>query len=153
MNPFPPNDFPKNWAEIAKAVKTAAGLKCERCEQPHDVLSFHVLTVHHLDGDKGNNSRWNLAALCPTCKDKLNCRIRLGQIFTHYTKPVSDWFKPHLEGYLRELEKEKTGPIQYAFACAACGHCWQQSFDGATPTDARIKNCPVCGMAAFPQSR
>jgi hypothetical protein len=152
VNNYPPNDYPRNWKDIATAVKDAAGWKCERCEHPHDVATFHVLTVHHLDGNKANCAKWNLAALCQRCHLTIQGRIRMGQMFMREILPVSEWFKPHLEGYLLEMSKEKTGDVVYGFACNACGNCWNDTFDGSTPTHSRFRDCPVCGVTAFPQS-
>lgn len=61
------NDYPPDWPAIALAVKNAANWKCSHCGHPHDVASGHVLTVHHLDGDKANCAPSNLVALCQRC--------------------------------------------------------------------------------------
>jgi 5-methylcytosine-specific restriction endonuclease McrA len=99
------NDYPSNWREIAKAVKQANGWKCERCGHAHDVDTGHVLTVHHLDGDKSNCQRWNLSALCQRCHLKIQGRVKMRQLFFEEVLPVSDWFKPNLAGYLASLKQ------------------------------------------------
>ena len=70
--------YPDNWAEIALAVKEQAGWRCEHCGHPHDVVSGHVLTVHHLDGDPANCALENLVALCqPACASHADRRCHL----------------------------------------------------------------------------
>ena len=89
------NDYPDNWAEIAQRIKAHAGWRCERCDTANDFDTRHVLTVHHLDGDKSNCAEWNLAALCQRCHLKIQARVemRQGYMFEH-----SDWMKPHVDG-------------------------------------------------------
>ena len=57
--------YPENWTSLAYCVKREAGFRCEKCGSPS--VPRHVLTVHHLDGDKSNCSRENLVALCQVC--------------------------------------------------------------------------------------
>ena len=61
------NDYPQDWDDISRRIKDAAGWKCERCKHDHDPQSGHILTTHHLDGNKANCEDWNLAALCQRC--------------------------------------------------------------------------------------
>jgi hypothetical protein len=107
------NDYPPDWPAIAAAIKSAAGWKCERCKHPHDTPAGFMLTVHHLDGCKNNCEAWNLAALCQRCHLAIQGRIRMGQGFFEVILPVSDWFKPHLAGYL-DSEKWKSQPKETA---------------------------------------
>ena len=93
--------YPDNWKEIADRIKTAAGWICERCKHAHCVESGHVLTVHHLDGNKANCSDWNLAALCQRCHLKIQGRVKMDQGFFEALLPVSEWFRPHLAGFLK----------------------------------------------------
>ena len=100
--PFPNSVYPAEWDLIAEAVKDRAGWKCIRCQHPHDVASGHVLTVHHLDGDKGNCQWWNLLALCQRCHLKIQGKLRnidQGFLFEH-----SDWLKPYLEARTAHLQ-------------------------------------------------
>ena len=96
--------YPDNWPEIATEIKDRSAWTCERCNHPHDVPSGHVLTVHHLDGNKSNCADWNLAALCQRCHLKIQGRVKMHQLFMTDIIPVSEWFKPHLEGYLESLK-------------------------------------------------
>lgn len=98
--------YPDNWSEIAKRIKNAAKWKCERCDHPHDTESWHILTVHHLDGNKSNCEDWNLAALCQRCHLQIQQTIKMDQTFMEEVVEVSGWFKPHYEGYLKSLVDE-----------------------------------------------
>ena len=93
------NDYPGDWEEIAHSIKDAAEWQCERCKHHHDVDSGHVLTVHHLDGDKANCRKWNLAALCQRCHLKIQGRVnwRQGYMFQH-----AEWMRPHVEGAIAD---------------------------------------------------
>ena len=55
-----------------------------------------VLTVHHLDGNKGNSAWWNLAALCQVCHLQIQGKVKMEQIFM---MEHSEWFKPYVAGY------------------------------------------------------
>jgi len=98
------NTYPTDWPAIATKIKDAAGWRCERCQHPHDLESGHVLTVHHLDGNKANCATWNLTALCQRCHLKIQGRVKMNQLFFAEITGVSDWFKPHLAGYLESVK-------------------------------------------------
>lgn len=89
-------DYPSDWKAIAKAVKDAAGWKCERCGHDHDPATGHTLTVHHLDNRKDNCRDWNLAALCQKCHLHIQGKVRMERVwmFEH-----SEWFKWRAAGY------------------------------------------------------
>jgi len=61
------NNYPPNWPYIAFIVKKAASFSCENCGHPNDFSTSHVLTVHHIDGNKANCNFKNLVALCQRC--------------------------------------------------------------------------------------
>ena len=70
--PIDRSRYPPNWDEISRAVRLAAGNRCQWCgaanHQPHPVTrSRVVLTVAHLDDNPMNNRPENLAALCQRC--------------------------------------------------------------------------------------
>lgn len=90
------NDYPKNWKAIAKRIKDAVNWRCERCDHPNDLESGHVLTVHHLDGDKANCEDWNLAALCQRCHLHIQAKVVFHQ---DYYFPHTPWMKRHVEAY------------------------------------------------------
>jgi 5-methylcytosine-specific restriction endonuclease McrA len=88
--------YPENWKWLSKQVIADAGDKCELCYAPNGVTIVRwtkqyvypwterqgvlnegketkiVLTVHHIDGDKANNSKQNLIALCQKCHLRLD---------------------------------------------------------------------------------
>jgi hypothetical protein len=65
---------------------------------PHGTVEAHwrILTVHHLDGDKGNCRWWNLASLCQRCHLEIQCKVHMDR---RWLKPHSDWFKPYVAGF------------------------------------------------------
>jgi len=74
--PVDPRDYHPRWDRIATAVKQRAGWKCELCGEVHG-LDDVVLTVHHRDGNPGNNRRSNLIALCARCHLAAHRRARV----------------------------------------------------------------------------
>lgn len=89
-------EYPADWEAIAKAVKDAAGWKCVRCGHPHVPSIGRTLTVHHLDGHKGNCRWWNLPALCQACHLSIQGRVNLAQAYLHEHTP---WFRPYVAGF------------------------------------------------------
>jgi hypothetical protein len=82
--PIDYNDYPCDWKLISKAVIRLAKDKCELCNaenyKPHwKTKSKVILTVHHIDGDKYNCSKYNLIALCQRCHLKLDLEKHLGK--------------------------------------------------------------------------
>ena len=77
-------DYLANWTEIARAVKQAAGYRCNRCDRQclpaansyrHLDLSLRralSAQVHHLDGNPSNNHSSNLVVLCAGCHLRLH---------------------------------------------------------------------------------
>jgi 5-methylcytosine-specific restriction endonuclease McrA len=64
--------YPKDWKKISKAVIEKAGNRCKLCNaknhEPHwKTGSEVVLTVHHIQDDLYNCSKYNLIALCQRC--------------------------------------------------------------------------------------
>ena len=97
------SEYPENWPEIAKQVKDECGGKCERCDHAHDPAAGYCFTVHHLDANKANCERWNLAGLCQRCHLYMQ-PVDMNQMLFDFVQ-VSKWFEPHLAGY-RESRKE-----------------------------------------------
>ncbi len=93
--------YAENQKEIHTALKEKWAWKCERCGHPHDRESGHVLTVHHLDGNKSNNAEWNLACLCQKCHLSVQGKVFLPQF---YMFEHSAWFEPHVEGYYKAIK-------------------------------------------------
>ncbi len=90
------NDYPPDWLNIATEVKNEAKWLCVRCEHPNEWDTAHVLTVHHLDGDKANCEWWNIPALCQRCHLSIQGRVNMGQ---GWAMPHSGWFLPYVAGY------------------------------------------------------
>lgn len=57
---------------------------------------WRILTVHHLDGDKGNCRWWNLVALCQRCHLEIQGKVRMER---RWLRPHSAWFRPYVAGY------------------------------------------------------
>jgi hypothetical protein len=93
-------NYPINWPEISKSVKDAAGWKCVRCGEPHNVPAGFMLTVHHLDMNPANNAWWNTVPLCQGCHLHIQAKVVLEQpwMFEH-----TDWFKPYVAGYYASI--------------------------------------------------
>ena len=89
-------EYPDDWPEIAKRVKEAAGWRCIRCGHPNDRETWHVLTVHHINGDKSDCRWFNCAALCQRCHLSIQGRVDPDQ---PYFLEHSDWFKPYVAGF------------------------------------------------------
>lgn len=92
----PRGEYPGDWAEIAAAVKEAAGWRCVRCGHPHSREGWRILTVHHLSGDKADVRWFNLVALCQRCHLRVQGKVDLERpwVLDH-----SEWFQPYVAGY------------------------------------------------------
>jgi len=89
-------EYPPDWREISYSVKAEHRWKCERCGHPDDRAAGYLLTVHHLDGNKSNCERWNLAALCQRCHLSVQARVDFTQ---GYSGPHSLWMAVHVVTY------------------------------------------------------
>jgi hypothetical protein len=83
--PMDPKDYPKSWPKISWEVRARAAGRCEctgecedgkggfdRCPSLNGGQCLTskgkvVLTVHHLNGNKRDNRRRNLKAMCQAC--------------------------------------------------------------------------------------
>lgn len=101
------NDYPPEWPEIAQRIKEAAGWRCERCNHKNDVATGHVLTVHHLNGDKAQCEDWNLAALCQRCHLHIQAKVDFHQ---DYFFPHTPWMLKHVLAY-NEWAKKNAQPL------------------------------------------
>jgi 5-methylcytosine-specific restriction endonuclease McrA len=95
------SEYPPNWKQISHAIIERANNKCELCGAPNNQIIFRpnkkhasmfdrtwyyngeicdhmgnltkiILTVHHIDSNKENNSPLNLIALCQRCHLRLD---------------------------------------------------------------------------------
>jgi len=106
-------EYPPDWDEIAERIKKKNKYRCEICGHKHDPQNGYCLTVHHLDRDPQNNEEYNLVSGCQRCHLRLEAHAKRLEkrgetIFSQSWFPSKlreivyvDWFKPHLEGYLR----------------------------------------------------
>ena len=74
--------YPENWEWIRSCILARAGNRCELCGaengKPHwKTGSKVVLTIAHLDQDRENNKKYNLAALCQRCHNKIDLPYRI----------------------------------------------------------------------------
>jgi hypothetical protein len=104
--------YPADWKAISRRVRDEAGDRCVRCGHPSDrpgrIVACdeacrhepddrqRMLTVHHLDGDKGNVRWWNLLALCQVCHLQIQARVAPERpwLFDH-----TPWFRPFVAGF------------------------------------------------------
>ena len=75
--PMKREEYPENWEWLSKQVRARNGGKCELCDATNGKVHWKtgskvVLTVHHIDGDKMNNSEQNLISLCQRCHLRLD---------------------------------------------------------------------------------
>lgn len=89
-------EYTEDWPEIARQTKEDAGWRCIRCDHPHDPPNGYTLTVHHLNGDKGDNVWFNRAALCQRCHLSIQSRVVMDRM---WMLEHSDWFKPYAAGH------------------------------------------------------
>ena len=100
MNKFT-GKYPPEWTkELRQQIREEADNKCERCGHPHDPQNGYALTVHHLDNNKSNCARWNLAALCQRCHLHIQGKVFLPQF---YMFEHTAWIVPHVRGYYESL--------------------------------------------------
>ena len=64
---FKENSYKKNGKYIIKPLFKLRGRKCECCGLEEWLGKSINLEVHHIDGDRTNNSLENLQLLCPNC--------------------------------------------------------------------------------------
>ena len=88
------NDYNPDGAEKRREARERAGNKCIRCGSPS--VPGRILTTHHFDGDKANDSWWNLLALCQVCHLQIQGRVdpEIPWFLEH-----SDWLKPYVAGF------------------------------------------------------
>jgi 5-methylcytosine-specific restriction endonuclease McrA len=64
----PLNTYGPDFSQVSRRVRAAVQFKCEDCEFDCSLPSLQkYLHVHHLDGDKSNDTRDNLRAICLEC--------------------------------------------------------------------------------------
>lgn len=88
------NDYNADGKEKRRQAREAAGNKCIRCGSPS--VPGRILTTHHFDGNKANDSWWNLLALCQVCHLVIQGRVdpEVPWFLEH-----SEWIKPYVAGF------------------------------------------------------
>ena len=68
-DPWGSAGYTRDWEEVSRKKRERAGHVCEECGV--DLSRHkHLLHVHHVDGQKGNNRDENLKVLCADCHRK-----------------------------------------------------------------------------------
>lgn len=75
---FTLNSYKKNGKSTAKALIDLRGHKCECCGLTEWLNQPINLEVHHIDGDRTNNTLENLQLLCPNCHSYTSTFARKG---------------------------------------------------------------------------
>ena len=115
QNEVPVGKYPASWKLISRTVKEEAEWRCERCQHVHGPAAGYTLTVHHLIPEKFLSERWNLASLCQRCHLRMHGRrIDLYQTFMFNIIPPSEWFIPHLTGFLNWYERKKQNDTNHS---------------------------------------
>jgi hypothetical protein len=67
----PLNNYPADWNQISRRERTLADWTCQRCRRKLSGNgSERFLDVHHVNGNRSDNSRSNLKVLCVACHAK-----------------------------------------------------------------------------------
>lgn len=93
------HDGPIRWRDgdgpwLSEEHTPRAGVGVARGWTVH--ARWRILTVHHLNGVKGDCRWWNLAALCQRCHLTIQGRVVMERV---YVFEHSDWFKPYAAGW------------------------------------------------------
>lgn len=88
------NTYNDDGREQRRLARERAGNKCIRCGSPS--VPGRILTTHHFNGDKSNDSWWNLLALCQVCHLQIQGKVdpEIPWMFEH-----SAWLKPFVAGF------------------------------------------------------
>jgi len=69
--PTDENGYTLNWSELSKIVRELRSFTCEECKINLNTDKYY-LEVHHIDGNKINNSIINLKVLCVRCHSEVD---------------------------------------------------------------------------------
>lgn len=88
------NDYNPDGQQKRREARERVGNKCIRCGSPS--VPGRILTTHHFNGDKSNDSWWNLLALCQVCHLHIQGKVdpEVPFFFEH-----ADWLKPYVAGF------------------------------------------------------
>ncbi|HCI71706.1 MAG TPA: hypothetical protein DF712_14585 [Balneola sp.] len=69
--------YTKDWGHVSKAYRTKQNYVCEECEiDLSERRAEFFCEVHHIDGNKSNNSLKNLRCLCVNCHSQVDKKHR-----------------------------------------------------------------------------
>lgn len=94
----PARDLRHPFVGLSSGVTTGALIR-EAREQGYErsiEAAWRILTVHHLDGNKGNCRWWNLVSLCQRCHLRVQRVVVMPRVWPW---EHSEWFRPYVAGY------------------------------------------------------
>ncbi|SCH44161.1 MULTISPECIES: HNH endonuclease signature motif containing protein [unclassified Romboutsia] len=68
---FNDKSYTRDWANVAQSYMISKGWACEECGLDCSLTKYY-LHVHHINGNRYNNSYRNLKSLCRKCYLELN---------------------------------------------------------------------------------
>lgn len=97
-----PGEYPSDWDTIAFNAKRWAEWRCEHCgmefypsgkakEAQNADGKPAILTIHHLDGNKANNTHENLLVCCQKCHLHIQAVWRPGEELPLAWQEVPAW--------------------------------------------------------------
>lgn len=84
-----------DWKLIAQQVKAEAGWRCVRCGKQYGPDAGGAYGVHHFDGNRENNARWNLMPLDQACHLSVQARVDPANPIMFDPRP---WAMPFISG-------------------------------------------------------
>lgn len=90
--------YPADWSALSKLVKDEAQWRCARCGlgcRPGTMAPGLSYGVHHFDGNRGNNARWNLMPTCNRCHLSVQGRVNPAVAILVDPRP---WAMPYISG-------------------------------------------------------
>lgn len=88
------NDYNPDGKEKRRLARESVGNKCIRCGSPS--VPGRILTTHHLDGNKANDSWENLLPLCQVCHLQVQAKVDPDIPFFLEHSP---WIRPYIAGF------------------------------------------------------
>lgn len=77
--PITTKPYTEDWGEISRIVRERADWRCSRCARSYSTNRAD-LHVHHINGDRTNNSYSNLKALCKYCHQREEGHSRMSTL-------------------------------------------------------------------------